>query len=45
MSYTIHGAVQTARFDCNHLVDFIQLRLQWANFGIKKITIYYESGE
>lgn len=44
-SYALNGAVQKGRFDCNHLVDFIQLRLQWANFGIKKITIYYESGE
>lgn len=44
-SYALNGAVQKGRFDCNHLVDFIQLRLQWANFGIKKLTIYYESGE
>lgn len=44
-SYALNGAVQTGRFECNQLVDFIQLRLQWANFAIKSIKIYYESGE
>lgn len=40
--YALNGAVQTGRIDCNQLVDFIQLRLVWSNFAIKKIDIYYE---
>lgn len=44
-SYALNGAAQTARFDCNQLVDFIQLRLIWSNISIKKFKIYHESGE
>lgn len=44
-SYAIQGAVRTSRFDCNLLVDYIQLILEWKSFGIKQIKIYYENGE
>lgn len=45
ITYSTHGAIQNARIDCNQLVEFIQLRLIWFRFAIKKLTIYYESGE
>ncbi len=47
MYYSDLGAVDSKRMDCNILTDIFQLKIDWqaTPAGVRRITIYYESGE